>query len=177
MKVNSETQKLHIIQGDITLEDTDVIVNAANKSLRGGGGVDGAIHRVGGPRILKECIEKYPTGCQTGEARITSGGLLKAKWIIHTPGPIWRGGGHNEEKLLTNSYKNSFQLAESVKATSISFPSISTGVYNFPIEKAAPIAIGTVLSLLPSKTIQKVNFVLFSQSDYDLYLKVYNQFI
>lgn len=176
MKVTSELDKIHITKGDITLEDTDVIVNAANKSLRGGGGVDGAIHRAGGPSILKECIEKFPTGCQTGEARITSGGFLKAKWVIHTPGPIWRGGSYNEETLLKNSYSNSFKLAESVKARSISFPSISTGVYNFPIEKAAPIAIGTIFSLLPSKTIQKVRFVLFSKSDYKIYLEIYNQF-
>ncbi|MHA1942709.1 MAG: O-acetyl-ADP-ribose deacetylase [Candidatus Hodarchaeales archaeon] len=175
MKVTSELHNIYFVQGDITYEETDVIVNAANKSLRGGGGVDRAIHRAGGPDILKECIEKYPSGCETGEARITSGGLLKAKWVIHTPGPIWRGGNHNEEKLLENSYKNSFRLAESVKANSISFPSISTGIYGFPIEKAALTAIGTIISCLPSKTVQKVRFVLFSQQDYDRYLKVYHQ--
>jgi O-acetyl-ADP-ribose deacetylase (regulator of RNase III) len=100
---------------------------------------------------------------------------LKAKYVIHTPGPIWRGGNHNEVKLLENSYKNSFRLAESVKANSISFPSISTGIYGFPIKKAALIAIGTIISCLPSKTIKKVRFVLFSQQDYDRYLKVYHQ--
>jgi O-acetyl-ADP-ribose deacetylase (regulator of RNase III) len=164
--------KICLIQGDITLEDTDAIVNAANTSLRGGGGVDGAIHKAGGPAILEECIAKYPRGCETGEARITSGGLLKARWVIHTPGPIWRGGDQNEPELLTNSYRNSFHLAEVVGAKSISFPSISTGIYGFPIIIAAPIAIKTIISCLPSNSIDLIHYVLFSQKDFDVYNQV-----
>ncbi len=171
MEVTIKDTKICLIQGDITLEETDAIVNAANTSLRGGGGVDGAIHRAGGPTILEECIEKYPNGCKTGEAKVTHGGLLKAMWIIHTPGPIWRGGGQNEPELLKNSYRNSFQQAEIIGATSISFPSISTGVYGFPIQKAALIAVETVLNCLPSNSIREVHFVLFSNRDYQIYEK------
>ncbi|MHA2305019.1 MAG: macro domain-containing protein, partial [Candidatus Hodarchaeales archaeon] len=137
--------KIKLVQGDITKESTDVIVNAANTGLRGGGGVDGAIHRAGGSAILQECIEKYPNGCKTGEARITTAGLMKAKWVIHTPGPIWRGGQQDEGLLLQNSYQNSLLLANDYEIKSIAFPSISTGVYGFPIDKASNIAIQTVI--------------------------------
>jgi O-acetyl-ADP-ribose deacetylase (regulator of RNase III) len=171
MEVTIKNTKICLIQGDITLEETDAIVNAANTSLRGGGGVDGAIHRVGGPTILEECIAKYPDGCKTGEAKATRGGLLKAMWIIHTPGPIYRGGGKKESELLGNSYRNSFQQAEIIGATSISYPSISTGIYGFPIQKASVIAIETVLSCLPSNSIREVHFVLFSNRDYQVYEK------
>ena len=160
---------IKLVKGDITEEHTDVIVNAANPGLRGGGGVDGAIHRAGGKQVLKECIEKYPDGCNPGEARITTGGHLKAKWIIHTPGPIWRGGEGGESTILQNSYKNSLLLAEENSADSIAFPSISTGIYGYPIELAADVAIRTVLEYLPLTKIKRVHFVLFSDSDYHVY--------
>ncbi|MEE9410130.1 MAG: O-acetyl-ADP-ribose deacetylase [Candidatus Heimdallarchaeota archaeon] len=169
--------KIVLIKGDITVEETDAIVNAANTSLRGGGGVDGAIHRAGGPTILEECIEKYPDGCKTGEAKITTGGELKTQWVVHTPGPIWRGGSEDEHTLLANSYRNSFHMAEVVGATSISYPSISTGIYAFPIQQAAPIAINTVLNCLPSNCIREVHFVLFSQRDFDIYSEALQKII
>lgn len=169
MEVNIYSTIIRLVQGDITQESTDVIVNAANTSLRGGGGVDGAIHRAGGPAVLKECVEKYPNGCKTGEARITTAGLMAAKFVIHTPGPIWRGGDQNEEKLLANSYKNSLLLAAEHNAESIAFPSISTGVYGFPIRQASKIAINTVIENLASTKIKEVHFVLFSSSDFEVY--------
>jgi O-acetyl-ADP-ribose deacetylase (regulator of RNase III) len=166
---------ISLIQGDITKEKSDVIVNAANTSLRGGGGVDGAIHRAGGPTILQECIDKYPNGCRTGEARITTAGQMSAKWVIHTPGPIWRGGQHDEEILLSNCYKNSILLAVEYGAETISFPSISTGVYGFPIERASKIAISTVIKNLQNTPIKKVHFVLFSESDFEIYKKTLSE--
>ncbi len=168
---------IRLVQGDITRERTDVIVNAANPSLRGGGGVDGAIHRAGGPEILQECIDKYPEGCRTGEARITTAGQMDAKWVIHTPGPIWRGGQQNEEVLLANSYRNSLLLAAKHSAESIAFPSISTGVYGFPIEKAAKIAISTVIENLAETSIKIVHFVQFSQSDCQVYSRTLTQIL
>ena len=158
-----------LIQGDITKENVDVIVNAANTALRGGGGVDGAIHRAGGSVILQECINKYPDGCSTGEARITTAGLLNAKWVIHTPGPIWRGNQQNEETYLEKCYRNSILLADEHGAKSISFPSISTGIYRFPIKKASNIAIRTVLDVIQKTMIKEVHFVLFSSLDYQIY--------
>ncbi|MFX0182059.1 MAG: O-acetyl-ADP-ribose deacetylase [Candidatus Hodarchaeota archaeon] len=169
MDVTVGTTTIRLIQGDITKEKTDVIVNAANTSLRGGGGVDGAIHRAGGPAILQECIEKYPNGCETGEARITSAGSMDAKWVIHTPGPIWRGGKEGEKKLLRNSYYNSLLLAKEYGARSISFPSISTGIYGYPIENASKVAISTVIDSLSQIEIQEVHFVLYSTKDYQIY--------
>ncbi|WP_455143028.1 O-acetyl-ADP-ribose deacetylase [Candidatus Hodarchaeum mangrovi] len=160
---------IKLVKGDITKEETDVIVNAANPSLRGGGGVDGAIHHAGGQQILKECIAKYPSGCNPGEARITSGGLLKTKWVIHTPGPIWKGGNRGESTILRNSYKNSLLLAEEYSVSSIAFPSISTGIYGYPIEYAAEVAIKTVLEVLSQTNIKRIHFVLFSDSDYYIY--------
>ncbi|MFX0123264.1 MAG: O-acetyl-ADP-ribose deacetylase [Candidatus Hodarchaeota archaeon] len=162
---------IRLVQGDITKEETDVIVNAANTSLRGGGGVDGAIHRAGGPEILQECIQKYPEGCKTGEARITTAGQMVAEYVIHTPGPIWQGGQQNEESLLKQCYRNSLLLAEEYGAKSIAYPSISTGVYRFPIEQASKIAISTVIENLPGTSILEVHFVLFSDSDYQVYEK------
>lgn len=169
MEITIKDTKICLIQGDITLEETEAIVNAANTSLRGGGGVDGAIHSVGGPKIMEECIQKYPNGCETGEARVTSGGLLKARFVIHTPGPIWRGGGQNESELLAKSYRNSFHMAELVGAHSISYPSISTGVYGYPIKLASQIALDTVIACLPSNAVMEVHFVLFTQRDYLVY--------
>ena len=164
-----ENVSYKLIQGDITKENVDVIVNAANTSLRGGCGVDGAIHRAGGPTILQECIDKFPDGCETGEARITTAGLLNAKWVIHTPGPIYQGGHQDEEVYLEKCYRNSILLADEHAANSISFPSISTGVYRFPIKKASNIAIRTVLDAIQKTMIKEVHFVLFSSSDYQIY--------
>jgi len=169
LEVNVGITTIRLIQGDIIKEKTDVIVNAANTSLRGGGGVDGAIHRAGGQAILQECIEKYPNGCKTGEARITTAGSMDAKWVIHTPGPIWRGGKEGENKLLRNSYYNSLLLAKEYGAKSISFPSISTGIYGYPIENASRVAISTVIDSLPQTNIEEVHFVLFSAKDYQIY--------
>ncbi|MFX1517438.1 MAG: O-acetyl-ADP-ribose deacetylase [Promethearchaeota archaeon] len=168
---------IRLVQGDITKEETDVIVNAANKSLRGGGGVDGAIHRAGGSDILRECIERYPEGCKTGEARITTAGNMAAKYVIHTPGPIWRGGQQNEESLLKQCYLNSLILATEHEAKSISFPSISTGVYRFPIERASKIALSTVIKKLPETSVQEVHFVLFSASDFQIYEENLNRIV
>ena len=163
--------KLSLIQGDITLQETEAIVNAANTSLLGGGGVDGAIHRAGGSKILEECkaIRANQGGCPTGEAVITSGGNMKAKYVVHTVGPVWSGGNRNEEQLLRNAYYNSLNLAGENGIKSVSLPSISTGVYRFPIDKASRIALNTVKEFLQKHNFAEVRFVLFSERD----LKVY----
>ena len=165
--------KLSLIQGDITLQETEAIVNAANTSLLGGGGVDGAIHRAGGSKILEECkaIRAKQGGCPTGEAVITSGGNMKAKYVVHTVGPVWSGGNSNEEQLLRNAYYNSLNLAMEKGIKSVSFPSISTGVYRFPIDKASRIALNTVKEFLQKHNFVEVRFVLFSERD----LKVYEE--
>ena len=133
---------IEIVQGDITQLDVDVIGNAANESLLGGGGVDGAIHRAAGPELKEACRRLH--GCPTGEARITPGFRLKARWVVHTPGPVWRGGALGEPQLLEDCYRNSFRLAAAQQALSIAFPCISTGVYGYPKEPAARIAIGVM---------------------------------
>ncbi len=172
--------KLTLVGGDITQADTEAIVNAANSPLMGGGGVDGAIHRAGGPKILDECkaIVAKQGRCETGEAVITSGGNLKAKFVIHTVGPVWGGGGRNERELLANAYRNSLKLARENKIRSIAFPSISTGAYRFPIQEAARIALATVRDFLKSEMpyaakekeeMIEVRFVLFSDSDLHVY--------
>jgi O-acetyl-ADP-ribose deacetylase (regulator of RNase III) len=164
--------KLVLKQGDITLEQTNAIVNAANSSLMGGGGVDGAIHRAGGPKILEEC-KKYCAQrgeLPTGEAMITEGGNLKAQYIIHTVGPVWHGGAQNEDRLLASAYRNSLALAVEHKIPSIAFPSISTGVYGFPIKRAAGIAVTTVSEFAKNNSdLGEVRFIVFSDSDYETY--------
>ena len=173
MIVSINKTKLVLIQDDITKQETTAIVNAANSSLLGGGGVDGAIHRAGGPKILEERkeIRKKQGGCPTGEAVITTGGNLKAKYVIHTVGPIWRGGNKNEDNLLRNCYINSLQLAQEKNIKNISFPSISTGAYRFPIERASKIALKTVIDFLKDDEFEEVRFFLFSKKDYEIYLK------
>jgi O-acetyl-ADP-ribose deacetylase (regulator of RNase III) len=149
------------VRGDITREETDAIVNAANESLLGGGGVDGAIHRAGGPEILEEC--KTIGGCPTGEARITTGGKLRARHVIHTVGPVWQGGGSHEAELLSRCYRNSLSLAAKHQIKSIAFPSISTGAYGYPVVEAAKVAMATVAAFLRDELLapHEVRFVLF----------------
>lgn len=144
-------KKINVVQGDITRAQVDAIVNAANTTLMGGGGVDGAIHRAAGPGLYLAC-RKF-NGCPTGEARITSGFNLPVRYIIHTPGPIWHGGDGNERQLLANSYRNSLRLAEEHGCRSVAFPSISTGVYAFPLELAAPIALTTIRDFLDTAAV------------------------
>jgi len=166
--------KLRLVQGDITEMETEAIVNAANPSLMGGGGVDGAIHRKGGPKILEECkrirATEWPNGLPTGKAVITSGGNLKAKYVIHTVGPIWRGGNSGEPELLAEAYRNSLKLAVSKGLKTIAFPSISTGAYGYPIEKACRVALTTVKEFLEKEDkLDMVVLVLFSKRDFEIY--------
>lgn len=175
MDKKSEDNRISIIKGDITKLDVDAIVNAANSSLLGGGGVDGAIHKAGGKQILEECIaiRNKQGGCNTGEAVITTGGLLKAKFVIHTVGPIWHGGNNEEDKLLSNCYINCLKLAEENHIRIIAFPNISTGVYGFPKERAADIAVKTVKNYLDeNESIEKVIFVCFNEENYELYSRL-----
>ena len=165
--------KLHIIQGDITQQDTDAIVNAANPSLMGGGGVDGAIHRAGGPAILDECkqIVARQGRLPTGKAVMTTGGNLTAKYVIHTVGPIWHGGNKGEPELLASAYHESLKLAAENNLNSISFPSISTGAYGYPVNQASKLAIDTVITFLSHSTtsLREVVFVLFDSQTFGAY--------
>ena len=163
--------RIKLLQGDITKVKVDAIVNAANTSLLGGGGVDGAIHRAGGPAILEECqkIRDRQGGCKAGEAVITTGGRLPAKYVIHTVGPFWNGGVHHEEELLASAYQNSLQLAVEHKIETIAFPNISTGIYHFPKDKAAAIAVATVSEfLVHHDELKQVVFVCFDRENYEL---------
>ncbi len=166
-------QRIEIIEGDITKLAVDAIVNAANEMLLGGAGVDGAIHRVAGPQLLEECLKIG--GCPTGEARLTQGYHLPARYVIHTVGPIWAGGVDNEDAMLARAYRSSVTLAVQHTIRSIAFPSISTGSYGFPMERAAPIALRTVRDFLATdSTLQRVIFVCFGEAAYTLYRRFYN---
>ncbi len=168
MKIHIKNSEIFLIQGDITKQETDAIVNAANTTLRGGGGVDGAIHRAGGPAILEECIKIG--GCKTGDAVITTAGKMKAKKVIHTVGPVWNGGKRNEDELLASCYRRSLEVADKNQISCISFPSISTGAYRFPLERAARIALETVRNYLSGTTkVQEVVFVLFDAGTYNIF--------
>jgi O-acetyl-ADP-ribose deacetylase (regulator of RNase III) len=163
--------KIVIIEGDITQQKVDAIINAANTTLLGGGGVDGAIHRAAGPALLEEC--RQLGGCRTGEAKITQGYQLPAKYVIHTVGPVWRGGAHEEDELLDKCYINSMKLAERYSCLSIAFPSISTGAYGFPMERAVQIASKQVRSLLDTHPFpQEVRFICFGKAAYELHMKI-----
>ncbi|MFZ5590422.1 MAG: O-acetyl-ADP-ribose deacetylase [Bacillota bacterium] len=166
-----------LLQGDITEQDTQAIVNAANSRLAGGGGVDGAIHRAGGPAIMAQCdeIRARQGGCPTGQAVLTTGGRLKAQYVIHTVGPIWRGGDHNEDQLLASAYQSSLRLALQHGIKSVAFPSISTGAYGFPLERAAAVAVRAVEGFLLEQPLQEVRWVLFSQRDFQAYLRAWQE--
>jgi O-acetyl-ADP-ribose deacetylase (regulator of RNase III) len=167
--MTATTEKLKVVRGDITKLDVDAIVNAANTTLLGGGGVDGAIHRAAGPDLLAEC--KTVGGCPTGEARITKGYRLPARHVIHTVGPVYRGS-EKDPRLLSSCYRNSLQLAADHRCKSIAFPAISCGVYGYPIEKACRIAVDTTCDFLATRgEIDEVLFVLFSPSDEKIYLE------
>ena len=174
MEVKIGKATIHLEQGDITEQNTDAIVNAANSTLMGGGGVDGAIHRKGGPKILEECkkirAEEWFNGLPTGKAVITTGGILKANYVIHAVGPVWKGGSNEEDGLLSGVYQNSLKLTIEKELKSVAFPSISTGAYGYPIEKASRVALRAVKEFLEIEDkIDKVVFVLFSKSDLEIY--------
>ncbi len=159
------SDRIRLVEGDITAQRVDAIVNAANSSLLGGGGVDGAIHRAGGPAILEEC--RRLGGCETGDAKATGAGELPATYVIHTVGPVWRGGDHDEDELLASCHRRSLQVAAALECRTVAFPAISTGVYGFPVARAARIAIGTAAEELEkAPAIEQVTFVLFGRDAY-----------
>ncbi len=164
------SDRIIVVEGDITEQDADAIVNAANTSLLGGGGVDGAIHRAAGPELLAEC--RTLGGAATGEAKVTRGYRLRARHVIHTPGPVWHGGRAGEPELLARCYRSSFARAKEVGARSIALPAISTGVYRYPIEAATTIAIREARRALDEGLVEQVRFVCFSRRDADVYRRV-----
>ena len=158
----SPMDRLEVVTGDITEQPVDAVVNAANTSLLGGGGVDGAIHRTAGPELLQEC--RLLGGCATGNARITSGYNLPARWVLNTVGPVWKGGGHGERELLANCYRRCLELAEEPSILTIAFPAISTGVYGFPVQQTTSIAVSEVARYLEANPrIEQVSFVYFDE--------------
>ncbi|MBN1270095.1 MAG: O-acetyl-ADP-ribose deacetylase [Kiritimatiellae bacterium] len=165
------SERIRIVEGDITRQKVDAIVNAANTSLLGGGGVDGAIHRAAGPGLIEEC--RGLGGCATGDAKITNGYSLPAMWVIHTVGPVWHGGGRGEDGLLANCYRRSLEIAVAHGVRTIAFPAISTGVYRFPLERATRIAVGEAKRFLEGDgTIQEVVFVCFGHEACETYERV-----
>lgn len=176
MKIQINNSILELVEGDITEQSTDAVVNAANRTLLGGGGVDGAIHRAGGPRILEEC--RKLGGCDTGDAKITTGGNLLAKHVIHTVGPVYRDGKHKEADLLAKSYKRSLEVASENGVKTIAIPSISTGAYGYPLEQAARIAVSTVIDYLKThQDITLVRFVLYGQKSFNAYAQALNELV
>lgn len=176
--MNNPDDLIRVIKGDITKINADAIVNAANPSLAGGGGVDGAIHKAGGNKILEECLQIVERNgpCNPGNAVITNAGDLPAKFVIHTVGPVWKGGNSGEDKLLESAYLNSLRLAEEHNLKSVSFPNISTGIYSFPKELAALIAIVTVKKFLLNLNYPlHINFVCFDESNFDIYERLLNK--
>jgi len=164
------TDRIEVVEGDITGQRVDAVVNAANESLLGGGGVDGAIHRAAGPGLLEEC--RALGGCPTGEARITKGYHLPAKWVIHTVGPVWRGGQNREDELLASCYRNCFRVVEECDIKTVAFPAISTGVYGFPLDRATRIALRETKAFLSRNiSVEKVVFVCFGQRAYRCYVE------
>jgi O-acetyl-ADP-ribose deacetylase (regulator of RNase III) len=162
------------VEGDITHQKVDAIVNAANTTLLGGGGVDGTIHRVAGPELLDEC--RHLGGCRTGEAKATKGYRLPAKWVIHTVGPIWRDGSHQEPELLASCYRNCFRVARELGVRTIAFPSISTGAYRFPLDSATSIALRETQAWLATDSLlERVVFVCFGQPVYDCYCRMLDE--
>ena len=176
MEVRIGEARLELVEGDITQQEVDAIVNAANSALKGGGGVDGAIHRAGGPKILAEC--RHLGGCPTGEARLTNGGNLKARYVIHTVGPVYQGGGRRESELLAACYRESLKLASSKGLTSVAFPSISTGAYGYPMVEAAQVALKTVMDYLSQHPeIKLARFVLFGRAAFETYEKALRELL
>ena len=161
---------IEVTRGDITTQAVDAIVNAANSSLLGGGGVDGAIHRAGGPAILEEC--RLLGGCDVGDAKATTAGRLPARWVIHTVGPVWRGGEHGEPELLASCHRRALEVAQELGARSVAFPAISCGIYGYPAELAAQVAVGAVRD----HELELVRFVLFGDETYDAFKKVSDTF-
>jgi O-acetyl-ADP-ribose deacetylase (regulator of RNase III) len=163
-------RRLEITRGDITREPVDAIANAANEALRGGGGVDGAIHRAAGPELVRELSERYPDGTPTGTAVATDAYRLPARWVLHAVGPVWRGGGHGERELLAGAYRSCLRLADELGARTVAFPAISMGIYGYPGPQGARVAVDTVVAHLRGETqLDLVRFVLFSDETYDLF--------
>ena len=171
MHIQVEGTRIVILEGDLTVQDVDVLVNAANEVLRGGGGVDGAIHRAGGPAIMSECdsIRERQGGCPTGQAVITTAGDLPAKHVIHAVGPVWTGGDRDEDRLLASAYEESLKLARSHGLKSVAFAAISTGVYGFPVARAARIALDTAVGFAQAGGFDEIRLVLFESDLYDYY--------
>ncbi len=161
--------RIEVVQGDITQQQVEAIVNAANNSLLGGGGVDGAIHRAAGPELLEEC--RKLKGCPTGQAKITQGYRLPVKWVIHTVGPVWRGGNYKENEYLAQCYQSCFNLVEKYRLKTVAFPSISTGAYRFPLECAVKIAVTETVNFLKKNNfVEKILFICFNKSVYNCYI-------
>jgi len=170
--------QLELIQGDITTQEVDAIANAANSALAGGGGVDGAIHAGGGPQIMQELKDQYPEGCPTGSAVVTSAGDLPARYVLHAVGPVWRGGREGEPELLAAAYRSCLKLAVEHNCNSIAFPAISTGVYNYPLDQAAAVALKATLDFVKwNKKPQQIRFVLFNEGTYGAFSRMLDELV